>query len=275
VNHNAKLKLLHVVPPLISNAYPYLIDVVGAGSMKEQFERRLKKVAAKVKVENIAVETEVALGHVALEIERVMRNYKPDLVTMGTNGRRGLERWFMGSTERILRHSPVPLLTVAEAQKRRSENWRFKRILVTTDFSDGTAAALDYAFAVARENDAEILLLHVVELPATLRVEDGAFLAQIAERQDSLSALVPAEIRSALRVDTRVVEGTPHQVILKTLKREKIDLLVMNIHGKGIFQRALFGSTAERVVRTARCPVMLIPPTRKAAGKVPAKKEAA
>jgi len=244
--------------------------------MKEEFERRLEKITAKVKAEGIAVENEVTLGHVAPEIERVIREYKPDLVTMGTHGRRGLERWFMGSTtERLLRHSPVPLLTIADATKLRGDGSRFKRILVTTDFSDGTADALDYAFAVGRENDAQITLLHVVQLPSAFLVEDGAFLAQKAEKEDALSKLVPAKVRRAHRVDTRVAKGTPHQVILNILKREKIDLLVMNIHGKGILERALFGSTAERVVRAARCPVMMIPPMAKTASKAPARKQAA
>jgi nucleotide-binding universal stress UspA family protein len=276
-SHNAKLKLLHVVEPLISSAHPYLMDVVStSGSLKKNFEQQLEKVRAKVKAEGVDVESEVTLGNVALEIQRVIRNYKPDLVTMGTHGRRGLERWFMGSTtERLLRRSPVPLLTIADAARRPADGSRFKRILVTTDFSDGTADALDYAFAVAPENDAQITLLHVVQLPSAFLVEAGAFLAQKAEKEEELSKLVPAKIRRAHRVDTRVVKGTPYRVILNTLKREKIDLLVMNIHGKGMWERALLGSTAERVVRAARCPVMMIPPMAKAARKVPVRKQAA
>jgi nucleotide-binding universal stress UspA family protein len=86
---------------------------------------------------------------------------------------------------------------------------------------------------------------------------------------------VPAKIRRTHRVELRVAKGTPYQVILNTLKREKIDLLVMNIHGKGMLERALFGSTAERVVRAARCPVMMIPPMAKSVKKAPARKQAA
>ena len=56
-------------------------------------------------------------------------------------------------------------------------------------------------------------------------------------------------------------------MIERTLEKEKPDLLVMNIHGKGMLDRALLGSTAERVVRSARCPVMLIPPLKKEASR--------
>jgi len=57
----------------------------------------------------------------------------------------------------------------------------------------------------------------------------------------------------------------PLTAILKNVKRENVDLIVMNIHGKGMLDRALLGSTAERVVRGAGVPVLLIPPL--AAGK--------
>jgi nucleotide-binding universal stress UspA family protein len=64
-------------------------------------------------------------------------------------------------------------------------------------------------------------------------------------------------------VNTQVEIGAPYRIILRVLEDEKIDLLVMNIHGKGMLDRALLGSTAERVVRVAPCPVMLIPPMKR------------
>jgi nucleotide-binding universal stress UspA family protein len=78
-----------------------------------------------------------------------------------------------------------------------------------------------------------------------------------------LKDLIPAEARNWCEVATRVETGVPYRIVLRLLEDEKIDLLVMNIHGKGMIDRALVGSTAERVVRAASCPVMLIPPARK------------
>jgi len=77
-----------------------------------------------------------------------------------------------------------------------------------------------------------------------------------------LDDLVPAEARNWCNIVTRVETGIPYRVILRMLEDWKIDLLVMNIHGKGMLDRALLGSTAERVVRTAPCPVMMIPPLK-------------
>src|SRR6059036_4105027 len=78
-----------------------------------------------------------------------------------------------------------------------------------------------------------------------------------------LADLVPAEAKDWCDIKTRVETGAPYRIILRILEDEKIDLLVMNIHGKGMLDRALLGSTAERVVRAAPCPVMLIPPVKR------------
>src|SRR5204862_3953680 len=82
-----------------------------------------------------------------------------------------------------------------------------------------------------------------------------------AEKQ--FQHLVPPEARNWCEVNTRVETGTPYRIILGMLEDKKVDLLVMNIHGKGMLDRALLGSTAERVVRAASCPVMLIPPMKR------------
>jgi nucleotide-binding universal stress UspA family protein len=75
-----------------------------------------------------------------------------------------------------------------------------------------------------------------------------------------LERLVPESAKAWCETRTTVATGTPYQVILKTAKKEKVGLIVMNIHGKGMLDRILVGSTAERVVRGAECPVLLIPP---------------
>jgi len=153
-----------------------------------------------------------------------------------------------------MRHSPVPLVTISAAGERPSVP-RFRRILVTTDFSDGTPDALAHAFSVAQENDSRITLLHVVHEPTANPL--------LKEVEKQLYDLVPAEAMNWCDVDTRVEAGVPYRIILKTIQDEGIDLLVMNIHGKGMLDRALLGSTAERVVRVAPCPVMLIPPMKR------------
>src|SRR5262249_41108529 len=232
-------------------------------SMEKRSMEEMKELVARTKEAGVSAEAELRVGDVYEEIKAAIEEVKPDLIVMGTHGRRGVERWFMGSTtERLLRHSPVPLVTISAAGEKASAAPRFRRILVTTDFSEGTPDALAYAFSVAQENESQVTLLHVVhDAAADLSGKYHESLIRGVRKQ--LDEMVPAEAKNWCNIATRVETGVPYRIILRTLKNEKVDLLVMNIHGKGMLDRALLGSTAERVVRAASCPVMLIPPMKK------------
>ena len=262
-NYGAKVHLLHVVAPVAQTAYEYplnLADIIKA--MEETSAIELKRLVAKLKARGVKVESEVRSGDIQDTIKRSMSVLKPDLVAMGTHGRRGLGRWMMGSvTEWMMRHSPVPVLTISA--KEGITEPAFRRILITTDFSEGAVDALAYALSIAQANKSRITLLHVighleVEVPSSYRD------ALVKSVQKQLDDLLPANARNRSDVAIRVEQGVPYRIILRILQNEKPDLLVMNIHGKGILDRALLGSTAERVVRAALCPVMLIPPMKKA-----------
>jgi nucleotide-binding universal stress UspA family protein len=270
-DYDATLKLLHVVSPILSSYKFPLNRAEAIKSLEQAATRKMKKLIERIEaVAGIAIKSEIRAGNVQNEIKRAVDRDKPDLIVMGTHGHHGIERWFLGSvTESLLRHSPVPLLTVSPASK--DGDRRVSRILVTTDFSDGTADALAYAFSIAQENQARVDLLHVVEdvgLEIFNRYGDP-FLKNIRKK---LEGLVPRGAKNWCEVRTRVESGKPYRVILKILEREKPDLLVMNIHGKNRIDRALLGTTAERVVRAADCPVLLIPPLKKPATRTSRKK---
>jgi nucleotide-binding universal stress UspA family protein len=272
-DYGATLKLLHVVSPILSSYKFPLNHVQAVKALEQTSARAMKGLLEKMEDAGIVTETEIRIGNVQDEIKRTVDRDKPDLIVMGTHGHQGIERWFLGSvTESLLRHSPVPLLTVSPASK--DGDKRIRRVLVTTDFSDGTADALNYAFSIAQENQARVDLLHVVEdigLDISARYGDP-FVKNI---QKKLASFVPRGATNWCDVRTRVESGKPYRAILKIAQREKPDLLVMNIHGKNRIDRALLGSTAERVVRAADCPVMLIPPLKKSATRPGRKKSAA
>jgi nucleotide-binding universal stress UspA family protein len=241
-NYDARIHLLHVITPLLPTAYEYAIDTVEImKSLEKNAADEMNVIVGRAKDAGVHADTEIRIGDV----------------------RRGVERWFMGSTtEKLLRHSPVPMLTISGSGDKALTAPRFRRILVTTDFSEGTADALAYAFSVAQENDSRITLLHVVhDVAADVSGKYRESLIKGVDKQ--LIDLVPPEARNWCDVDTRVETGVPYRIIFRTLEDEKIDLLVMNIHGKGMLDRALLGSTAERVVRASSCPVMLIPPMKR------------
>jgi nucleotide-binding universal stress UspA family protein len=264
-NYDAQLRLLHVIGPVVSTAmdFPaYSLDVTK--SLEESCKRELNTLEAAVREGGVDVQSEVRLGDVYDEIKRTIQVEKPDLLVMGTHGRRGAERWFMGSTtERLLRHSPVPLVTISASGDKSFGSPKFRRILVTTDFSEGTADALSYAFSVAQENESQVTLLHVLN-DVSVELSGGKYRESLVNGvRGQLDEMVPPEARNWCDIVPRVEYGVPYRTILRTIENEKIDLLVMNIHGKGMLDRALLGSTAERVVRVAPCPVMMIPPLKR------------
>ena len=263
-NYDAMLHLLHVITPFRPSTYEYAIDTAEImKSLEKSAAEDMQKLVGRAQEVGVCSDMEIRIGDVYDEIERAIEVEKPELIIMGTHGRRGMERWFMGSTtEKLLRHSPVPILTISASAEKLAPAPRFSRILVTTDFSDGTPDALEHALSIAGENDSEITVLHVIN-DVAVDVSGKYREPLINGVEKRLQDLVPAEAKNWCDVRTRVETGVPYRIILRTLEDGKIDLLVMNIHGKGILDRALIGSTAERVVRAAPCPVMLIPPMKR------------
>jgi nucleotide-binding universal stress UspA family protein len=182
---------------------------------------------------------------------------------MGSHGRRRLQRWILGSVaERMMRHSPIPLLIVAAAGKGVAPTPAIRRILVTTDFSKGTPDAVDYALSVARVYRAAVTILHVVDDSAVpLGTKPSS--AETGRIRDQIDALVPAVDRR--NVTARVEIGKPYTTILRVIKSLRPGLVVMNTHGMGMIDRVIIGSTTERVVRGLGgiCPALLIPPPGK------------
>ena len=144
-----------------------------------------------------------------------------------------------------------------------------RRILVPTDFSDSARQALDWASTLAREFKAEILLLHVVE-NLTVGYASDLFPVPMAEVYEEISGYARTELgklaqelrTSGVAVTERLAQGTPSAEIIRIAKEEPVDLIVVGSHGKGLLDHALFGSTTERVVRKAPCPVLTCRPPK-------------
>jgi nucleotide-binding universal stress UspA family protein len=140
-----------------------------------------------------------------------------------------------------------------------------RRILVPTDFSAESAAALKYGIAFAEAFGGAIHLIHVIDVIAG--AEPLAF--QIGARQsvetaietrawDDLNGLLPADERKRLRAELALEWGAPFVEIVRYVKEHAIELIVMGTHGRGGVEHLLMGSVAENVVRTAPCPVLTV-----------------
>ncbi len=140
----------------------------------------------------------------------------------------------------------------------------FARVLVATDFAPSAEAAWTRALELARVHGSELLLLHVyVELPAYPDIAAAVEVQRIYEEQRqwvqraldervALAAGAGVRARAVLRV------GPPADTICQTAADERCDLIVVGTHGHHGLERLVLGSVAERVVRDAPCPVLVV-----------------
>lgn len=141
-----------------------------------------------------------------------------------------------------------------------------QKILVPTDFSQPADAALLYARDLAERFDAELQLLHVVAMPTlypmSTGVSTGPLMELIADVETTARNTLAQTVRGlglpAERVSVRTIMGTPVSAILETIANERIDLVIMGTHGRGMVEHLLLGSVAERVVRRSPVPVMTV-----------------
>ncbi len=134
-----------------------------------------------------------------------------------------------------------------------------RKILVPADFSDCSRKALQYATALARQCQAEILL-HVLEMPPVpVQAFEAAFLeAPSEESAEKELSEWQAQVESTAPVKTLVCSGSASPEIVRAADENNMDLIVIESHGRTGLARLLLGSTAERVVRHAPCPVRVV-----------------
>lgn len=165
---DAKLFVLHVAEPFVpmdpSSISPSLVDQVYAQNIADA-EEKVRELAERQNWNDVEHEVVLERGAVADAILRFVECNNIDLITMGTHGRRGLDRLVLGSvTERILRTARPPVLAVhrlPQGSGTREGPVQFRKILYCTDFSDNSPRALEYAFLLACKYKAGISLLHV------------------------------------------------------------------------------------------------------------------
>jgi nucleotide-binding universal stress UspA family protein len=261
---NAKLTAAHIIPAFTAFTYAFPGDPAEYEAKALAETKRLlpDEIPANYR-DQLHTQTIAKCGDVEDELLGIVADEKVDLVVMGTHGRRSLQRCLLGSvTEGILRRVPVPILTVSQrgADQHADSPFvpPFRRMLYATDLSEeGLSGGLHYCVDLARTLGARLTLLHVMHLPETPAFDDETSIH--AQRMGELHKAVQREHGEDLHVTTEVLRGTPHREILKYMESANTDLIVINLQSKGLLERALLGSTAERVIRSAHVPVLAIP----------------
>jgi nucleotide-binding universal stress UspA family protein len=271
---SAAVTVLYVYPsPTSTGAVPFGPEGPGPYGLRQvdrgEATAHLREFLGGTDTPDVPVDLHVAeASAVHREILEQAARQGADLIVIGTHGRSGFDRLLLGSVaEKVLRSARVPVLTVPPgAQEPGAQGHApFSRLLCAVDFSDTSTAALDAAVSLARASGGRVTVLHVVELlpiayePMVTPPFDAAQYRAALEAAAlaQLQALVPASLRDVCQ--TRVVSSArAYEGILNAADERKAELIAIGVHGRNMLDRLLFGSTAERVVRRARCPVLTV-----------------
>ncbi len=142
-----------------------------------------------------------------------------------------------------------------------------KRILFATDFSENSKWALTYALSFSQKYDARLIILHVIQPPSYplgmyAEISFDAMdkfsrsMGEAAEKE--MKNLRETELGEFKNYETLVITGTPFLEIIRTAREKEVDLIIVGTHGRTGLDHVLFGSTAEKVVRKAPCPVLSV-----------------
>lgn len=263
--HGARVHLVHA----LTLPAP-LPDYVPAGAdfgqeLHEVALAKLEETAARVRAAGVEVDLDVPIGVPSQSILRLAEEGGADLVVLGTRGLTGMSHLLLGSTaERVVQRCACPVLTVHPGDRDRHRPIR--TVVLPTDFSPGAedAAAVAHRLLARLEADARIVLVHAYHLPIEYTAygpipTSVRFLEDVGvDAQERLDQVARGMARQGLAVDTVAREGYAPDVIVDEARSRNADLIAMGTHGRTGLAHLLLGSTAERVVQHAPCPVITV-----------------
>ncbi len=246
-----------------------LIRVAPAPRERDEATEYLVRIARELETSDVAVATEVCSGvDVASQLLWAVRDRRIDAVVMATHGRSGLQRAVMGSVaESVIRDSPVPVLLVRPGGRRTTG---LHTLLVAVDGTPGGALALGVSIVLARATGARIVLLEVaVPIPlwmysaelggsAYVPVDPSWDDDALSSAQQYVDALAKRLREAGIDAEGRGLIGEVVSTIDAVGEDIDADLIVIATHARVGAARAVLGSTADAVVRTAHRPVLLV-----------------
>jgi nucleotide-binding universal stress UspA family protein len=268
--HASEVSVMHVLPRVLADPdlYPYLSEpVLTSGETRDRALEQLGSFVHRALDRGIAAEVILEDGEIVDAVVKKAEKLSADLIVVGTHGRRGFRRLLLGSvTERLLRQSTVPVLSVApHSVVPPRDRTPFRKVLCPIDFSPSSMAGLDVAFGLLGE-EGELTILHAVEfyLDPSLGEAIAYDLSELRDRhraqaEKKLQEAIPKDMGSRVRLKTQVLEsGAPYKEILREAEKEASDAIVMGVAGRSAADLFFFGSTTNQVVRAATCPVLTV-----------------
>jgi nucleotide-binding universal stress UspA family protein len=269
--YDAAITALHVYPRLIPMRDLPVTEPPAADAEIRRLTAETADCFRAAAAAGVGVAVIVDAGEPAARILERASALPADVIVMGTHGSSGFQHLLLGSvTEKVLRRSEVPVFTVPP--RAAESRLPLERILCAVDFSESSVAALDAASSLALKAGAALIVSHVVEWPwhepprptfDNLPANQAQALEDFRRYMHStarsrLEALVREDVRARCATTLRVADGKAHVEILRAAEEEHADLIVIGVRGRNAADIALFGSTANQVVRQARCPVLTL-----------------
>ncbi len=245
----------------------------------------------------VTTEYEIVLGKgdPADEIRGIALKENIDMVITATHGKSGIKRFLIGSvTEKLMKTIHCPLLVLHTQDHdfipRGDSEMKLKKVLVGCDFSSDCKLAVDYGLSLAQEYQAELYLTHVikptehVELKASDYINvipvgyvhwENSYYFEIQKKvteenqrrtaklwgrlEKQLYFMIPEDCQWCTP-HTTLLTGEPYKELIKYAREQEIDMIVLGIRGHTLWEKLLVGSTTDRVIRHAPCPVLAVRP---------------
>ena len=261
--HGAKLAVVQAVPP--DQPFNW------AGGERLTLKTDLRRMADEARVPfTYRVQHGDASEIILLHAQSVL----PDVIVVGSHQRRGLDRLRAGSVgERVIAKATVPVLLVP-ARLRTATVGAFRHVAVAVDLRAGSDGAVERALALASDTADRITLLHVVPgfssgvPPHLYRYGVAEYQSQLVrDARRRLQLAVPAQRQSRAAIHTRVLRGDTAAEISRVVSSIGADLLIVGVPRRGVVARALFGTTAARLLKVIDVPLLAIPGVGQTSGR--------
>jgi nucleotide-binding universal stress UspA family protein len=258
--HDATVHVLNVADTTQNGLLKIRGDDVDA--LEAEGDRIVREAAEQADEQGVDTVTDVVRGEPYREIVDYAEQHGLELIVMPTHGRRGLERFLLGSTsERVVRRADVPVLTMRPDDDV-TVSHPYQDVLVPTDGSDCANQALAIGVDIADAEDAALHLLSVIAITALgSDVRPDIQLEMLEESAHELLDEAAAFADDAgVDAASTTVEYAPsiHQAILTYIDDHEVDLVVVGTHGRTGFDRYVLGSVTEYLVRTSPIPVLTV-----------------
>ena len=269
LEHGARLVLAHVLtfqPTAMGAPNPVVLPPDFGSQLRAATRAKLETLAESLRADGLEVQVELSAGIPGRALVDLADEGGADGIVLGTRGLSGFKHLLLGSTaEQVVRRARCPVLTVHPADAEGSGEIR--TLVVPTELSGDPTPALDAVVRLfpGRSAAARVLLVYSDHLPSYLqplledlgidRVGFDEIAGSLGER---LRPTADRLARAGFAVETIVREGDPATVITEIAAAESADLIAMETRGRSGLAHLVLGSTAERVVQHASCPVLTV-----------------